>query len=651
MLSACSLSTLIPVGTPAALTPNSPPAPACPLPSSDTASAAPLTPTVPAALTDTSDGTPSATVSVGKTYYVSPTGKDANDGLTLTTPWRSLAKAVKTAVAGDTVYFRAGTYEEELIWPHSGAPGAYITFSSYNHEHVILDETNQYSHGIYLLANSYIQIIGLEIKNDGNSRKTGIAILDGSNHIIIEDVTVYGFLLGIHLYSTITEPPVRNITIKDSKTFAYSATAHSYIGNLPCLGNSAYALDVHDNVQDVLVTNNRFAFTYDPKDSTRRSIAIEVGSGDMTNRAGAPKRIIFEENEIDHSTNVGIRPDISQDIQISNNYIHDNGGTGIQLERSADPAIGSKNVVIENNLVENNDQAYPFETGIWVNTAANVLIRGNIIRNNATGLFINHLSSRIIIHDNYIYNNNRTCDPILYPSICKDSRGGTSRLMAGSVGLGVNNDSVSDVYAAQNTFYNTGVAGSTSRAAVTFGSNSDGAGCSNIRFVNNIVSMSGNPADLFVNKCTDYFSSNNDYFNSRDLSVNYLGKSTEWPTYLSQSGQDVNSITVDPQFTNPANNDFSLQSASPARDKGYFLTKTTGAGCGTSLPVRDAGYFSDGMFNAPGDMIQVGLFEAGIVGIDYNTNLITLNHKICWINGANITLAYSGLAPNIGAYR
>jgi len=650
MLSACSLSPLITASAPASISPNPAPQAACSLPPSDTAATNALAPTLPAASIDKQAITPSAPASVGKTYYVSPNGKDSNDGRSLITPWKTLAQAVKTAVAGDTVYLRAGTYPEELISPHSGAPGAYITFSSYNHEHVILDETSRHSHGIYLVSKSYIQIIGLEVKGDGVSPQTGLAIQHGSNHIIVDGVTVYGFQIGIHLYSTIDEAPVSNITIKNSKTYSYAAGAHSYIGNLPCVGNSAYALDVHDYVQDVIVANNRFAFTYDPNNLARRSIAIEVGSGDMSVRQGAPRGIIIEGNEIDHATNIGIRPDISQDIQISNNHIHDNGGTGIQLERSADPAIGSNNVVIENNLIENNDQVYPFETGIWVNTAANVLIRGNIIRNNTTGLFINHLSSRIIIHNNYIYDNNRTCNPNLYPTICKDSKGGATRLMAGSAGLGINNDSVSSVYAANNTFYNNGVVGSTSRATVTFGTNSKGAGCNNIKFINNIVSMAGNPSDFLVNNCTNYLFRNNDYFNTRNLSVIYLGKAIDWPTYLSKSGQEINSIIVDPQFTNPAQHDFSLQPASPARDKGSFLTKTARAGCGINVPVEDAGYFSDGIFNAPGDLIKVGILEAGIVGIDYNTNLVTLNHFICWFSGANVTLAYSGLAPNIGAH-
>src|SRR5690349_13452905 len=53
-----------------------------------------------------------ATVSqaaVGTTYYVAPTGTDSAAG-TQADPWASIAHAQAVAVAGDTVYFRGGTY-------------------------------------------------------------------------------------------------------------------------------------------------------------------------------------------------------------------------------------------------------------------------------------------------------------------------------------------------------------------------------------------------------------------------------------------------------------------------------------------------------------------------------------------------------------
>jgi len=51
-------------------------------------------------------------------YYVSPTGSDSNPG-SQASPWGTVQKAADTAVAGDTVYFRGGTYN----------PTAGITFS------------------------------------------------------------------------------------------------------------------------------------------------------------------------------------------------------------------------------------------------------------------------------------------------------------------------------------------------------------------------------------------------------------------------------------------------------------------------------------------------------------------------------------------
>ena len=51
-------------------------------------------------------------------YYVSPTCSDSNPG-TQASPWGTVQKAANTAVAGDTVWFRGGTY----------SPSAGITFS------------------------------------------------------------------------------------------------------------------------------------------------------------------------------------------------------------------------------------------------------------------------------------------------------------------------------------------------------------------------------------------------------------------------------------------------------------------------------------------------------------------------------------------
>ncbi len=69
--------------------------------------------------------------------YVSPTGNDANSGL-ISSPYASLSKAASEAQAGDTVYLRAGTYEETLRPARSGTAQAPIIFQAYKQEKVIV---------------------------------------------------------------------------------------------------------------------------------------------------------------------------------------------------------------------------------------------------------------------------------------------------------------------------------------------------------------------------------------------------------------------------------------------------------------------------------------------------------------------------------
>jgi hypothetical protein len=63
-----------------------------------------------------------------KTYYVSSTGSDANNGRSLSTPWRSLEKANTAVRAGDTVVL-SGHFVGQSLNPHtSGTAVASITF-------------------------------------------------------------------------------------------------------------------------------------------------------------------------------------------------------------------------------------------------------------------------------------------------------------------------------------------------------------------------------------------------------------------------------------------------------------------------------------------------------------------------------------------
>ena len=57
-------------------------------------------------------------------YYVDVTGSDANDGLSMSAPFRTVQKAADLAVPGSTVHIRGGTYREQVSLPRSGTTGA-----------------------------------------------------------------------------------------------------------------------------------------------------------------------------------------------------------------------------------------------------------------------------------------------------------------------------------------------------------------------------------------------------------------------------------------------------------------------------------------------------------------------------------------------
>ncbi|MEK4351462.1 right-handed parallel beta-helix repeat-containing protein [Paenibacillus sp. FSL R5-0475] len=80
----------------------------------------------------------SIVMAAGATYYVDTNGSDANDGISLGTPFQTIGRAAQAATAGDSVLIRGGTYRETVIPLHSGTNGSEITYQNYNDEKVIV---------------------------------------------------------------------------------------------------------------------------------------------------------------------------------------------------------------------------------------------------------------------------------------------------------------------------------------------------------------------------------------------------------------------------------------------------------------------------------------------------------------------------------
>ncbi len=119
---------------------------------------------------------------------------DANPG-TQDLPWRTLQHAAETAVAGDTVYIRAGTYNEHVYIENAGdAVNGHIIFSAYPGETPILDGTGvtDSQNGI-IIANPYIKLLGLELTN----WQDNAIWIENSSFFEISDCVVHDIAFGI----------------------------------------------------------------------------------------------------------------------------------------------------------------------------------------------------------------------------------------------------------------------------------------------------------------------------------------------------------------------------------------------------------------------------------------------------------------------
>ncbi len=231
--------------------------------------------------------------SYGESYFVAKNGDDSNPG-TFIEPFLTINKAAKSAVAGDIVYVREGTYKERVLPINSGKPGKLITYKNFENEQVIIDASGL-GQGIMLAGAYYIRIQGFTVLNSTHS---GIHIQDR-----------FGNEGG---YNFIQENTVNNCGTENFSGI--------YIGG-------------SNNV----VSNNNVS-----------------GSGGGVKGHGIyvfGNHNLVESNEIFSNTRMGIRMEGDHNI-IKSNAIYDNGEYGISIW--VDEALTCENTIIQQNLIHNN---------------------------------------------------------------------------------------------------------------------------------------------------------------------------------------------------------------------------------------------------------------------------------------------------------
>jgi len=564
-------------------------------------------------------------------YYIAPNGSDSNDG-TLSQPWETIAKANASLQPGETVYIRQGTYHERIEPARSGTEGNKITYQNYQNE-IAKIVGRSATENVVKITKSYIVINGLTLYHEDLPDCSGYG---GCSDFRIMIVSI--LFSGAHHNEILNNKIVSPYPLveKDTELFMReggvtiaSGAHHNLIQGNEIRNMSFMGIGLSKAPMFTKILNNIVVDYYQD--------GVHYGQGQDVNT-----NTLIEGNTFSGSVRSdGIQCDgegiVNRGIIIRNNIIYNNAENNIDLK-------GTKNIIVEGNILYgsrgDNDGATRYHDHIDPPTY-NDRQGGNSLTHGGSSF-----SEDIIVRNNIFYDNNG---------------GITGRGGNGKGWMIYNNTLVNNArdYTGSNSTY-------TSARKPSFAGITAGSANNNQIILNNIIgdgpeaeiSAPGSGIDL------DY----NLYFNTykavklahyRDNGPSNWDLLTfnQWKNTLNI---DLNSIEQNPQFVNvpsrPIGNhsqfDFSLQSNSPAINKGRFLTTTTSSGSGTQIAVTDVRFFYDGFGIIPGDLIQ---FEgqtqrARITDVNYNTNVLTVDAALSWTSGLGIGLPYDGSAPDIGAF-
>jgi hypothetical protein len=145
-------------------------------------------------------------VARANTYYVSTSGSDSAAGTSAGAAWKTIGKAVATAVAGDIVYIKAGNYKKEtLSLPRSGTAAAPIVFQGYRATPGDLPQST-YKVGDGSLDASVMPLL------DG-ADKTGTALsISGRSYVELRNLQIQNYTQGVRFYDS-THVTVENVTV------------------------------------------------------------------------------------------------------------------------------------------------------------------------------------------------------------------------------------------------------------------------------------------------------------------------------------------------------------------------------------------------------------------------------------------------------
>jgi parallel beta-helix repeat protein len=345
------------------------------------------------------------------TYYVATTGNDANPG-TQAQSWKTIQKAANTMVGGDTVYIRAGTYNEQVaLYYKENSSGPYTTFTAYPGEEVILDGTGisiQYGGGLFHVWHTdYIRVDGLKVQNSNgagiyvayannievkNNRthdtvKSGVSTW-GSSNVVIEDNDISLACNPHPGYGQSEE----NISVDNS---SYVEIRGNHVHDGPVGLNQARAggegINVKNGSSNVRVYNNVV------NNLDKLAFGLDAWTSDTYN--------VEYFGNIAYNCYYGFIVSSEQGAMVENVKVYNNIAYNITRAGFSIPWWSGTADALKRNIQFINNTSYNNGQGFWNQSPLNenVIVRNNIFIQNGTNVLLVSGSEAQITFDNNLF--------------------------------------------------------------------------------------------------------------------------------------------------------------------------------------------------------------------------------------------------------
>lgn len=316
-----------------------------------------------------------ADIANAATYYVSTTGSNSNDGLTVDTPKLTVAHTVALMVAGDTTYVRGGTYNENSMirFGVSGTAAAPIKLLNYPGETPVISCANPATQFMLIqnfsgsnVAMAYLTIEGFEITNcylgikwynlaDSVIRRNwihhnpnGPGLLGGGARILVEKNIINGNGKTIQsnhgIYGWGHSWTIINNVIYDS--WNRGIQVNGLCSNHACYNASEHAGPEFAAPENWIISDNTFAY------SLNRGAIVVYGNEVRNLRI---ENNIFYENCVTCGTSaiangIEFNSSLPTNVQIRNNHAYASG-SGSQIFISSGSAVENTHYTQSGNVV------------------------------------------------------------------------------------------------------------------------------------------------------------------------------------------------------------------------------------------------------------------------------------------------------------